>query len=379
MSGFSLPLARRTRQGFTLVELLVVIAIIAILIGLLLPAVQKVRESANKASCGNNLHQLAIAMLSYHDSNNGFPFARGITQPAVTYNGTTYAAGTLTRNTAVIGNENTIGGFVLILPYIEQGNLYALGSSMSVKPGTTTPVAPWGPPRDFDWYVPWQQDIPAFHCASAPKGLYYGGDTLFAGRRDYAMCIGDTIAADFSDTGAYRGIFGGYNQSTKIGDITDGTSNTILLADAANAVDSVDVRGLGAESISGLNTNPSNCLATAVNGQYLSTVTVQASRPHGSLWHQGEAAFVSFNTVLPPNSPSCMSDPYGDNYALTSASSYHVGGVNVVMADGSIRFVSNSVNTGTLTASEVSGGPSPYGVWGAMGTKSGGETYAYQY
>ena len=70
-----------------------------------------------------------------------------------------------------------------------------------------------------------------------------------------------------------------------------------------------------------------------------------------------------------------MSDPYGDNYALTSASSYHLGGVNVVMADGSVRWVSNSVNTGTLTAPEVGGGPSPYGVWGAMGTKSGGEAY----
>ena len=282
MSDSSPRLRRRTRHGFTLIELLVVIAIIAILIGLLIPAVQKVREAANKTSCGNNLHQLAIAMVAYHDVANGFPFACGITQPAFTYNGTNYAAGTLTRNTSPIGNENFTNGLIYILPYIEQGNLYALGSAVSVQPGTTNPVAPWGPPRDFDWYVPWQQDIPTFHCASAPKGLYYNNDQLFAGRRDYALCVGDTIAGDFKDTGAYRGIFGGWNQSTKIGDITDGTSNTILMADAANAVDTVDVRGLGAENIAGLGSNPSVCLATATNGRYNAGVSVQSSRPHGA-------------------------------------------------------------------------------------------------
>src|SRR4051812_23557461 len=99
------------RRGFTLIELLVVIAIIAILIGLLLPAVQKVREAASRASCQNNLKQLGLGLMTYHDSANGFPPSRP-------------NSSTGTRNTNPVGNENTISGLIYVLPYIEQGPLY---------------------------------------------------------------------------------------------------------------------------------------------------------------------------------------------------------------------------------------------------------------
>ena len=127
-----LPLNRRS--AFTLIELLVVIAIIAILIGLLLPAVQKVREAASWAKCQNNMKQLGIAHHAYHDVNGGFIFSRGVTN-------------TGTRNTDPLGNENTISGLVYLLPYMEQTALYAQISAPMTYAGKN--LQAFGPPRDF--------------------------------------------------------------------------------------------------------------------------------------------------------------------------------------------------------------------------------------
>src|SRR5436853_459186 len=110
---------RSRRRGFTLIELLVVIAIIAILIGLLLPAVQKVREAANRATCNNNLKQLGIALHNYHDVNKIFPPGSGGT-----------AANSATRR---------LSAFTYLLPYIEGDNLYKMiWNSFPVTYGTTT-------------------------------------------------------------------------------------------------------------------------------------------------------------------------------------------------------------------------------------------------
>src|SRR5262245_1932015 len=99
MCSFTIRPVRTQRFGFTLIELLVVIAIIAVLIGLLVPAVQKVREAANRASCQNNLKQLGLALHNYHDANKAFP-------PAVT---------------TVAPTQH--GLIARLLPYIEQGNV----------------------------------------------------------------------------------------------------------------------------------------------------------------------------------------------------------------------------------------------------------------
>ncbi len=346
------------RRAFTLVELLVVIAIIGILIALLLPAVQAAREAARRAQCVNNLKQIGLAMHNYVAAKQAFPWMRGPSN----YPGT--------RDTTPIGNEETINGYVFILPFLEYAPLYDQIS----QPWNGSPAAlPFGPPRDFFWYPPWCQDLTAFRCPSAPLGLYHYDNTNVKGRQNYPMCLGDTILNNH-DTTSGRGIFH-YRSATRFADITDGTSNTILAGEKANAVDTTDVRGLGAQSISGLNTNPSLCLATAAGGKYLVTA-VQASRPLASLWHSGLAPFVGFTTVLPPNSPSCLNDNYGDNWGLYSASSYHPGGVNCLLADGAVRFISNTIDTGNLTSAEQTSGPSPYGVWGALGTKAGGEAVA---
>ena len=346
------------RWAFTLVELLVVIAIIGILIALLLPAVQAAREAARRAQCVNNLKQIGLALHNYAGVKNAFPWMRGPSN----YPGT--------RNTSPIGNEETINGYVFILPFLEMAPLY---EQISKPWNGSTATLPFGPPRDFFYYPFWCEDLAAFRCPSTPPGLYYGGNTAVKGRQNYPMCLGDSILNNHTTTNG-RGIFF-YRSAVRFADIIDGTSNTIMVGEKANAVDALDVRGLGAQNVSGLNSSPILCMATATGGKYTVT-TVQTGRPLTSLWHSGLAPFVGFTTVLPPNSPSCLNDSYGDNWGLYSASSYHPGGVNCLLADGSVRFISNTIDTRDLSAAELTSGASPYGVWGALGTKAGGEAIA---
>jgi prepilin-type N-terminal cleavage/methylation domain-containing protein len=345
----------KKRYGFTLVELLVVIAIIGILVALLLPAIQAAREAARRAECSNKIKQLGIAFHNYHDTYKALPWMRG-------------SAMWGTRNTVPVGNEGTINGFVQLLPFLEVTALWEDISNPYAGPPLTNP---FGPPRDFFYYPPWVADVPAYRCPSCPPGLPYGGNAAVLGRRNYAMCLGDMIANNHSATNN-RGVFG-YLSATNFRDITDGTSNTLLIAEKANAVNATDVRGLGANNVAGTNTNPSVCLAKSVGLSYLPTTSVQSSRVLGSLWHSGLAPFVGFTTVLPPNAPTCLADNWGDSWGVYSASSYHPGGVMALLADASVRFVAETIDTGNITAPEVASGPSPYGVWGALGTRSGGE------
>ncbi len=131
---------------------------------------------------------------------------------------------------------------------------------------------------------------------------------------------------------------------------------------------------MGANNVAGTNTNPSVCLTKSSGIKYLPATTVQSARVLGSLWHSGLAPFVGFTTVLPPNAPTCLADNWGDTWGVYSASGYHPGGVMALLADASVRFVAETIDTGNLTAPEVASGPSPYGVWGALGTRSGSES-----
>jgi prepilin-type N-terminal cleavage/methylation domain-containing protein/prepilin-type processing-associated H-X9-DG protein len=374
------PKRRRLCSGFTLIELLVVIAIIGVLVGLLLPAVQAAREAARRSACTNNIRQVALAMLTHESAKGGFPFMWGYSNlgspvPCDAPSSQWIGGGRpCSRYVSPQGNEATVGGWVYLLPMMDQQPVYDVLSGPYPSSGSPQYLA-FGPIRENGSYPPWRAEISTFRCPSAEKGLTWG---TIPGRRNYHMCIGDNIARLYAG-GPYRGIFGNVGsdrEGTRIADILDGTSKTILLGEKANAVDAVDIRGLGAQSVAGIDTNPSLCLATATGFKYNPGVGTQSSRPHGCLWHGGRGGFAGFNTVLPPNSPSCMADNWGDNWGLYTASSYHPGGVMVAMADGSTRWVGDDVNTGDLTRGEVTSGTSPYGVWGALGSKDGGETVA---
>jgi prepilin-type N-terminal cleavage/methylation domain-containing protein/prepilin-type processing-associated H-X9-DG protein len=196
------PRQSAARKAFTLIELLVVIAIIAVLVGLLLPAIQKVREAAARTGCRNNLKQIGLAMHNFHDSYNRLPYAD-------TRNGTSYGQASWA---------------VQLLPYLEQGNLYQAF------------VAPIAGVRQYAGFNPLAQmgpgalatPVPVYFCPSRRSpGANLLGDAVTASSipagavGDYAVCVGD----DSYQTGAFE-LSGGV--SRKFGDITDGLSNTLL-------------------------------------------------------------------------------------------------------------------------------------------------------
>lgn len=356
----------KERTGFTLVELLVVIAIIGILIALLLPAVQAAREAARRAQCTNHLKQITLALHGYADvQREGFPFRTGghLFPAQLTY----------------------ISGMVNLLPYMEQVPLYEQISS----PGTFNGVAfqswgglPWDPT-----YTPWCATIPEFLCPSDPQTA--GQSPTQIGGSNYKLNNGDAAAIWWGEP-AWRGPFGvgdlydtWYTWKTdtgtvKLRDITDGTSNTIAFAERAMFQTGSKVKGGVAidPSADWGTLNPIACMGTlGTGGEYRAGVPVSQYGP--GTWSFGWAGRSECTIILPPNGPSCALYAGDTGPHAFTPSSYHPGGVNVSLCDGSVQFVSETIDTGDLSVVAVNPmtGKSPYGVWGAMGTKDGGETY----
>ncbi len=328
------------RRGFTLIELLVVIAIIAILIGLLLPAVQKVREAAARAKCSNNLKQLGLGLHNYHDVYQKFPYGHaaetGVNAPV---NTTAYGDGTFWYHR----RQNW---FQAVLPYLEQQALYSAfdadrtqyihNMSSSATPATAliarTPIPTMSCPSD----------------GSAPGVGAGGSSTSFQG--SYAVCAGGvtwtngvagTTPLDMSsvDTGGY--FF--RDSKTRITDAQDGSSNTLLASEGI-------IRGNSGATWGELG----GYWGGAPHGSYaFSTFEV----PNGTT---PDRVYTCKAATYPgaPNKAPCES---GNTLGLTGrwnfARSYHTGGVNATMGDGSIRFIRNSIDLTTYRS---------------MGTKSDG-------
>ncbi len=345
------------RSAFTLVELLVVIAIIGILIALLLPAVQAARESARRSQCSNNLKQLGIGLHGYHDVMGSFPFGRGGT------------------STGPLNNSTRVSGFIPMLPYIEQTAIYD-----QIRTGGNG-APPYGPQGWLSW-VNWNYTIPTLICPSDIHGRPAAGAV---GQNNYAFSRGDSIHGIITSQNL-RGMFM-YIQTVRISDVTDGTSNTIAMSERVRANFGIggsskpSIKEGTAISLANLNTNPATnpaaCFATATD-QYFTTPPSVKGR-FGTLWTDGEPERTGFNTVMPPNGPSCVGDANvnaDSSSGVYAPSSFHPDGVLGLMVDGSVRFVNDNIDTGNLGAAEVTGGPSFFGVWGAMGSKAGGEGIA---
>ncbi|MBI1345429.1 DUF1559 domain-containing protein [bacterium] len=356
--------SRHRRQGFTLIELLVVIAIIAILIALLLPAVQQAREAARRTQCRNNLKQLGLALHNYHDNFNAFVYRKGGSNSS--QNGTPLHP----------NNKGRLSGFMGLMPYLDQAPLFNRVSAGDPANG----VAPGGPAGWQGWAT-WNVRLPAVLCPS-------DGSTIINNNyHNYLFCVGDS-ARNCNGSTQVRGIFG-VNVCVGLRDIVDGSSNTIMMSEGVRgqgfstnpnpSAAGGDYRSINVyvSNMDPIN-NPVACRTLATNGFINAGQTVKSHR--GRMMWDGQLERVGFNTILPPNSTGCVASNNVNADSSDGAlppSSHHVGGVHCLFADGAVRFISENISTGNLgiaSPNQNGSGLSPYGVWGALGSKSGNET-----
>jgi len=379
-------------EGFTLVELLVVIAIIGILIALLLPAVQAAREAARRMTCSNHLKQLSLALHNYHDAHSAFP---ALGTPCGGFNVGFYEA-----NGAWNGNEwySPLSAAVALFPFIEQQSafdtIYNLAMRAAAVDRGGEGLGPWGA-FFFNAGLP-ETDIyrtvkSPLLCPSEPNGKTPSVHAQNA-RINYMFCLGDgTSKLDASwnhpnyisvperNSARRRGMFHLYDWKT-MATCADGTSNTAGISESASAPGgyfSIEAKG-GSWSDASVYPDdtrmlPDVCLNNALDPVDRKVLKSGADTWRGNFFQDGRC-WNGFHTVLPPNAPSCIGPNNNIAGAIYPPSSYHTGGVNIGLMDGSVRFVSDTVSCGTISAPTPFSGRSPYGPWGALGTPSGGES-----
>ncbi len=338
--------------GFTLVELLVVIAIIGILVGLLLPAVQAAREAARRIQCSNNLKQVGLALANYESAFKRLPAMR---------------SGTAGFASKFAGNHERRSGFVALLPMLEQGPLYQrIEGPFSTNLGAIPPGGPFPNETANGEYTPWIFQVPQLLCPS---------ETFAKGAKDigvttYGFCVGDNVL-DIAN-GATRGMFERMNWK-RFASVTDGTSNSIALAE-------IKIGGIqewfpdDVISVPCKHSKFNPCPPTPVGG---TPTPPPAPYGRGLRWIDGSPIYTSINTILGPNDNNASQRQSIDLVpGLFSAGSYHRGIVGVLFVDGSVHYLAENIDTGDLTTvapKGTSSEPSPYGVWGSLGTVSSGE------
>ena len=308
---------RSRRSGFTLIELLVVIAIIAVLIALLLPAVQQARESARRTQCKNNLKQLGLAIHNYHDTYLCIPLAD------------------------VNGTVNPVSAHARLLPYCDQANLYNL---INFNVGYD----------DVSNIIPRNTELPLFRCPSDPTRL----PATIGGRNNYYWNAGSGVVMYVSGAAGQptpNGIIF-HNTIVRFSDVMDGLSNTAAMSekmtgDGSNAVSTprVDTFQPGTYP-----TTADEALQQC-NATNLSDLTKQGYSNVGAPWLQQYHSTNQYNHILQLNGLSCMFPP---GRIATTANSQHVGGVHLLLCDGSVRFISQNLDLTT---------------WRNLGTRNGGE------
>jgi prepilin-type N-terminal cleavage/methylation domain-containing protein/prepilin-type processing-associated H-X9-DG protein len=424
--GFMVKRNVSLRTGFTLVELLVVIAIIGVMVGLLLPAVQAAREAARRMSCGNNFKQIGLGIHNYHAAYDRLPH---------------HATGPVTVGQGYGGNQvNSAHGrlsfLVALTPFIEQQALWEQISApglaaLSVNNAVPVPAFPaMGPSPDTDPnqmaststmngggrnYRPWNTEVATLRCPSDP-----GVGLPAQGRTNYAACLGDSIDMVHNGVGfntvtgrspndggtaeraraACRGMFVAWD-TKKFRDVLDGLANTVMCGEIATDVGDKDVRtdpavngAIGHGTANTLTINacvagvdplrPRFWLPATVTLTGPPTETWRARQARGFMWADMGTVNTGFNTISPPNALSCSAGGGTREQGLFTASSRHQGGAHVLMGDGAVKFITDSIEAGNQLSHPVRlgntlpnpapGAASPYGLWGALGTRGSKET-----
>ena len=348
---------RPSKRGFTLLEMLVVVGIIALLLALFVPSLRLSRESARRMACSNQVKHIGLAMHNYHSAFDQLPIGMG---------------GTDGGATAQLSNGHRLSGLVALMPFLEQQQLWEQISAPMSTASFSYPAM--GPSPWIADYEPWATQVATLRCPSSSSTKTEFGET------NYALCIGDA-AREIHQPPGTRGLFA-CRITTRFGDVSDGLANTIAMGEIGTCFERRLKGQFALDQPASILEDPASCLAIRDSGQptrYAAEVRL-GDRGRGGCWADGAAGCGLFQTILPPNSVNAAvgSTPASDG--IYSAGSWHQGGSHVLMADGAVLFITDSIEAGDASAATPPsslfssvGEKSPYGLWGALGTISGAE------